>query len=51
MKHDFYSFSNRREAVFSACSVQSGHKQLSVEKSLLNFETPACQDMSFGAEE
>jgi hypothetical protein len=31
--------------------VQSGYKEITAEKSELSFETPACRNMSLGAEE
>jgi hypothetical protein len=43
------------EAVFSASFLQNGYKEVfgSIEQSRVesSFETPACQDMSFGAED
>jgi hypothetical protein len=37
--------------VFSACPCKVVIKKSSVEKSELSSETPACRDMSLGAEE
>jgi hypothetical protein len=40
-----------RRAVFSVQSVPRGYKKDKVDRlSQLSYETPACQDMSFGAE-
>jgi hypothetical protein len=45
------NISNNRRAVFSVRSVMGGYKKDTEDHlSLLNFETPACQDVSFGAE-
>jgi hypothetical protein len=45
-KHAFQTI----EKLFSAWSMQSGYKEEFSEVSRV-FETPACQDMSLGAEE
>jgi hypothetical protein len=43
---------NNRRAVFSVRSVPRGYKKDKEGRfSQFNFETPACQDMSLGAEE
>jgi hypothetical protein len=44
--------SRNRKAVFSVRSVPRGYKKDKEDRlRQLNFETPACQDMSLGAEE
>jgi hypothetical protein len=43
---------NNRGAVFSVRSVPRGYKKNKEDRlSQLSFETPACQDMSWGVEE
>jgi hypothetical protein len=39
------------EVVSSACSVQSGYKEVFSSRVESNFETPVCREMSLGAEE